>query len=158
VEEDTQAFVGREETVVEEVELVIILHQELKPCFVAARGAHRLRRWERRHVGGKRGGIRKEKSDLQSCTRWPAQGEENPPELLDQQDQINIINMIRSIVDEGQPLGPGSVMGKVEEAPIRCWGTQIQRQQPGSCVGGKAHLKQAGIMILREKLMQSLLK
>lgn len=56
MEEDTQAFGGREETAVEEVELVVILHQELEPGFVAAWGAHRLRGRERRHVGGKRGG------------------------------------------------------------------------------------------------------
>lgn len=55
VEEDTQVFGGREETAVKEVELVVIFHQELKPSFVAAWGAHRLRGWERRHVGGKRG-------------------------------------------------------------------------------------------------------
>lgn len=56
MEEDTQAFGGREETAVKEVELVVILHQELQPSFVAARGAHRLQGWERRHMGGKTGG------------------------------------------------------------------------------------------------------
>lgn len=56
VEEDTQAFGGREETAVEEVELVVILHQELETSFVAARGAHCLQGWEMRHVSERRGG------------------------------------------------------------------------------------------------------
>lgn len=72
VEEDTQASVRREKTVVEEVELVVILHQKLEPRFVAAWGAHCLQGQERRHVGGKRVGNGKEMSDLWSCTHWPA--------------------------------------------------------------------------------------
>lgn len=61
--------------------------------------------------------------------------------------------MIRSIADEmlcssgRQPPGTGSAAGKVREAPIWCWGTQIWSQQPGSCAGGSAHLSQAGIII-----------
>lgn len=57
VEEDTQAFARREEAAVEEVELVIILHEELQSSLIPAGGTHCLQGWERgkRHVGRKRG-------------------------------------------------------------------------------------------------------
>lgn len=57
VEEDTQAFAGREEAAVEEVELVIILHEELQSSLIPAGGTHRLQGWKRgkKNIGRKRG-------------------------------------------------------------------------------------------------------
>lgn len=61
VEEDTQAFAGREEAAVEKVELVIILHEELQSSLIPAGGTHCLQGWKRgkknigreRRMGGK---------------------------------------------------------------------------------------------------------
>lgn len=63
MEEDPQAFAGGEEAAVEEVELVVILHEELEPGLVPAGGAHRLRGRERgkRHVRGGREENRRER-------------------------------------------------------------------------------------------------
>lgn len=146
VEEDTQAFGGREETAVEEVELVVILHQELQPGFVAARGAHRLRGWERRHVGEKRGGKQEGKRGFTELHVLASPWGRNSTRVTRSiaSDQYN--HRMRSIVDEMlcsnrmQPPGTGSAVGKTGGAPIGCWGTQIQSQAPGSCSGGDAHL------------------
>lgn len=79
VEEDTQAFGGREETAVEEVELVVIFHQELEPGFVAARGAHRLWGWEEERCGWEeRGRNGEETLDLWSCTLASPGGRNSP--------------------------------------------------------------------------------
>lgn len=84
MEEDTQAFGGGEEPAVEEVELVVILHQELEPSFVAARGAHCLQGQERRNGGGKRGGNREGNILFTELHILASPGEETPPELLRQ--------------------------------------------------------------------------
>lgn len=56
VEEDTQAFAGREEAAVEKVELVIILHEELQSSLIPAGGTHCLQGWKRgkKNIGRKR--------------------------------------------------------------------------------------------------------
>lgn len=64
VEEDPQAFAGGEEAAVEEVELVVILHEELEPGLVPAGGAHRLRGRERRKRHVRRGERRRGKDEI----------------------------------------------------------------------------------------------